>query len=218
MNFEDIEDKMTTNIQLQNNIDLYTEHNKTELQTNNETNTETNTETNNEINARINSNETEGFIDASADAMSVDVFNVALHQYLRVDEEIKKLMMAIKERNEIKRKLNTTLSGFLKAKQIKKVDLDGSYKGKRLEVEVKTSKSSFTREKVAEALYNELQEEQVLFDRVMTAISKKDDIIKQMYKIKIIDDKEKTKKQSTKYNRKTNPNGLSEIENIINSD
>ncbi len=195
-------------IQLQNNIEVNNEY----------TNIENQIDINTKTDSRMDSHETEGFIDPTADAISVDVFNIALHQYLRVDEEIKKLMIAIRERNEIKRKLNTTLSGFLKSKQIKKVDLDGSYKGKRLEVEVKTSKPSFTREKVAEALYNELQEEQVLFDRVMTAISRKDDIIKEMYKIKIIDDKGKPKRETTKYNRKTNSNSLAEVENIINSD
>lgn len=133
----------------------------------------------------------------SMDAASVEAFNITLHQYLRVDEEIKSLMQAVRSRNEIKRNLSNTLSTFLKAKQIKKVDLDGSYKGKRLEVEVKTNKPAFTREKVTEAILTQIKVEDELFDKIMTAISK-NDVIREMYKIKITDEKKPRKTSSTK--------------------
>jgi hypothetical protein len=165
----------------------------------------------------VNSTARDGNIaDSLDDTASIDVFNTALHQYLRIEEEIKTLMIAIKTRNEIKRNLSTTLSGFLKAKQIKKVDLDGSYKGKRLEVEVKTSKSSFTREKVTEVMMNELKEEQELFDKIMSAISKTS-VLREMYKIKIVEEKKaKNTTIATKKNKKQD--SLADVEELINSD
>jgi len=122
------------------------------------------------------------------DAASIEVFNTALHQYLRINEEIKSLMTAIKERNDIKRKLGDTLSNYLKAKQIKKVNLDGSYKGKRLEVEVKTTNTGFNKTAVTEALLSELQEETELFDKIMRAISKTS-VLKEVWKLKVTEEK-----------------------------
>lgn len=125
---------------------------------------------------------------SAEDAANVEVFNTALHQYLRVNEEIKSLMLAVKERNDIKRKLGDTLSNYLKAKQIKQVNLNGSYKGKRLEVEVKTSNTGFNKTSVTEALLNELHEENELFDKIMQAISKTN-VLKEVWKIKITEEK-----------------------------
>jgi hypothetical protein len=122
------------------------------------------------------------------DSSSIEVFNTALHQYLRINEEIKSLMLAIKERNDIKRKLGDTLSNYLKSKQIKEVNLDGSYKGKKLEVEVKTSTTGFSRASVTEAILNEFESERELFDKVMSAISKTS-VLKEVWKLKVIEEK-----------------------------
>lgn len=136
-----------------------------------------------------NVNENSEVLDnAAEDSGSIEVFNTALHQYLRVNEEIKSLMLAVKQRNDIKRKLGDTLSNYLKAKQIKKVNLDGSYKGKRLEVEVKTSNTGFNKTSVTEALLSELQDETELFDKIMRAISKTS-VLKEVWKLKVIEEK-----------------------------
>lgn len=122
------------------------------------------------------------------DTASIEIFNTALHQYLTVNEEINSLMLAVKQRNDIKRKLGDTLSNYLKAKQIKKVNLDGSYKGKRLEVEVKTSNIGFNKTSVTEALLSELQDETELFDKIMRAISKTS-VLKEVWKLKVTEEK-----------------------------
>jgi hypothetical protein len=122
------------------------------------------------------------------DEARIEVFNTALHQYLRINEEIKSLMLAIKERNDIKRKLGDTLSNYLKAKQIKKVNLDGRDKGKRLEVEVKTTNTGFNKTSVTEALLSELQDETELFDKIMRAISKTS-VLKEVWKLKVTEEK-----------------------------
>lgn len=141
------------------------------------------------------------------DTASIEIFNTALHQYLRIDEEIKSLMTAVKERNEIKRNLGDTLSNYLKAKQIKKVNLDGSYKGKRLEVEVKTRNTGFSKTTVTEVLLNELQEETELFDKIMCAISKTN-VLKEVWKLKVIDDKAKSARTGTEHKKKVKSSNL----------
>ena len=145
---------------------------------------------------------------------NIEVFNTALHQYLRIDEEIKSLLAAIKERNEIKRKLAESLSNFLRTNQIKKVNLDGSYKGKRLEVNVKVSNSGFNKERVTEAILNEFQEQQELFDKIMQVISKTN-ITKEAWKLKIVEEKKKRNKSSF---RKHPDSGLSQLANMIDND
>jgi hypothetical protein len=156
--------------------------------------------------------------DDNINSDSIKAFNITLHQYLLVDEEIKSLMQAVRSRNEIKRNLSNTLSIFLKSKQIKKVDLDGSYKGKRLEVEVKNNKPAFTREKVTEAILTQIKVEDELFDKIMTAISR-NDLIREMYKIKITSEKKPSKSSSKKTfsNKKldSQSNELAEADNLI---
>jgi hypothetical protein len=126
----------------------------------------------------------------------IDVFNTALHQYLRINEEIKTLMQAIKARNEIKRNLGETLSSFLRTNQIKNVNLDGSYKGKRLESVVTNTVTGFNRANVTEAIYNELKEDQEVFDKIMQALSKTS-VMKEVWKLKITEEKQNIKKSTT---------------------
>ncbi len=152
----------------------------------------------------------------SMDSANVEVFNTALHQYLRIDEEIKTLMQAIRTRNEMKKNLGETLSSFLQTNQIKKVDLDGSYKGKRLETVVKNTVSGFKRETVTEAIYNELKEDQEIFDKIMQALSRTS-VMKEVWKLKIVEEKQARKPAGTNTGRgrKKQPNILDEASQLI---
>jgi len=156
-----------------------------------------------DINTNTNMNMDEENEEQEDTTASIEVFNTALHQYLQINEEIKSLMIAIKERNNIKRKLSDTLSNYLKAKQIKKVNLDGSYKGKRLEVDVKNSTSGFTKASVTEVLLTELNEQNELFEKIMTSISR-NSVIKEVWKLKIIDEKTANRHNSSKKYRGRN--------------
>ena len=97
-------------------------------------------------------------------------------------------MDAIKARNEIKKHLAETLSSFLKTNQIQKVNLDGSYKGKRLENVISTTTSGFNRTSVTEAIHNELKEDQELFDKIMQALQRVS-VMKEVWKLKITEEK-----------------------------
>jgi hypothetical protein len=124
---------------------------------------------------------------------NIEVFNVALHQYLKINEEIKALMEAVKERNKSKKQIAETLSTYLKSNQIKSVSLGGSYKGKKLQNDVRYNNTGFTKRTVAEAIQEELKEDEETFAKVMTAISNRT-TTKEIWQIKLINEaKAKTK-------------------------
>jgi hypothetical protein len=124
--------------------------------------------------------------------LNIEVFNSAMHQYLRMDEEIKSLMEAVKHRNQIKKQLGETISHFLRSNNIEKVDLDGSYKGKRLESIVKEVPRGFTKESVVSAIHDELQDDDELFDKIMIALQRVS-VMKEVWNLKITEDKKNKK-------------------------
>jgi hypothetical protein len=164
----------------------------------------------------ITSETSETTVPAELDNANVEVFNTALHQYLRIDEEIKTLMTAIKTRNEMKKNLAETLSNFLKVNKIKKVDLDGSYKGKRIENIVSTTTSGFNRETVTEAIYNELKEDQEVFDKIMQALSRTS-VMKEVWKLKIIEEKQAKQTTNKGHRRKQKYNTLGQASQLIDN-
>ena len=130
------------------------------------------------------------------DNQNIEVFNIALHQYLKIDEEIKVLLEAIKLRNKTKKNLAETLSTYLRANEINNVKLGGTYKGKKLESKVVYSSKGFSKENVTQVLYNELKEEADIFDKIMESISKTNTITEK-WSIKINSDKQKIAQSKT---------------------
>jgi hypothetical protein len=130
------------------------------------------------------------------DSQNIEVFNIALHQYLKIDEEIKALLEAIKIRNKTKKNLAETLGTYLRANEIRNVNLGGSYKGKKLETKVSYSSKGFSKENVTKVLYDELKEEAEVFDKIMESISRTN-VITEKWNLKIVSDKEKSTKSKT---------------------
>ena len=130
------------------------------------------------------------------DSQNIEVFNIALHQYLKIDEEIKVLLEAIKLRNKTKKNLAETLGTYLRANDINNVKLGGTYKGKKLESKVVYSSKGFSKENVTKVLYNELKEEAEIFDKIMESISKTNTITEK-WNLKIISEKQKTANSKT---------------------
>ena len=176
------------------------------LQTNN-TNTEHNPE-NPESAEHPESNQP-----AALDSECVNVFNQALNQYLRIDEEIKTLMEAVKSRNQIKKKLGETIGSFLKTNKIERVDLDGSYKGKRLESTCKETPSGFKRETVVNAIHEELKEDAELFDKIMQALQRVS-VMKEVWKLKITTEKKQRPATGTRKKDNTIAEASNKLENI----
>ena len=136
------------------------------------------------------------------DSQNIEVFNIALHQYLKIDEEIKVLLEAIKIRNKTKKNLADTLGTYLRANEIRNVNLGGSYKGKKLETKVTYTSKGFSKENVTKVLYDELKEEAEIFDKIMESMSRTN-VITEKWNLKIINEKEKsTKSKSEKAKNK----------------
>lgn len=160
-----------------------------EFNEHNDANDNSNDNEHNDIN-----NESSGYsIASNVNSQSVNVFNIALHQYLKIEQEIKTLIDAIKQRNKTKRELAETLGLYLQTNKIKNVNLGGSYKGKKLETKITYSTKGFSKNKVTEILYEELKEEAEKFEKIMESIGKTN-IITEKLQIKIISDKQSNKK------------------------
>lgn len=164
-------------------------------------------------NDTITQNATVAQQQSTIDEQSIEIFNNALHQYLRIDEEIKTLMQAIKTRNEIKKNLGETLSNYLKTNEIKTVNLDGSYKGKKLETVVSQKASGFNKATVTEAIYNELKEDAEVFDKIMQALSRTS-VMKEVWRLKVVEEKKTRGSTSTKPRGKKH-NHLEEANNLL---
>jgi len=130
------------------------------------------------------------------DSQNIEVFNIALHQYLKIDEEIKVLLEAIKIRNKTKKNLAETLGTYLRANEIRNVNLGGSYKGKKLETKVTYTSKGFSKENVTKVLYDELKEEAEIFDKIMESMSRTN-VITEKWNLKIVNEKEKSAKSKS---------------------
>jgi hypothetical protein len=147
-----------------------------------------------------NTNEEMQYLDSTTENnINVEVFNNALNQYLRINEEIQTLLEAVKLRNQAKKQLAETISNFLKINDIKNVNLEGSYKGMRLETETKNVSRGFSKINVVSAIREELNENDEIFEKVMLAISKTS-IMKEVSNLKLIQDKtvKRSRKQANK--------------------
>jgi hypothetical protein len=162
-------------------------------------NDELNAEMNDEMNDEMhedNNNQLHVEPPSNIDSQNIEVFNIALHQYLKIEQEIKVLLDAIKLRNKTKRELAETLGTYLQANQIKNVNLGGSYKGKKLESKITYSSKGFSKNKVTEIIYEELKEEAEIFEKIMASIGRTN-IITEKLQLKIISDKQSQNKSKT---------------------
>jgi hypothetical protein len=171
-----------------------TQHENTNPQE--EVNNDNNNDNNNNNNDNNDNNDNSPDDKSTINSQNIEVFNIALHQYLKIDEEIKALLEAIKLRNKTKKDLAETLGTYLRANEIRNVNLGGSYKGKKLETKVTYSSKGFSKENVTKVLYDELKEEADVFDKIMESISRTN-VITEKWNLKIVSDKEKSTKSKT---------------------
>ena len=146
---------------------------------------ETNMDSNNTNTNEEQENEQEQDTIQPSNFDNIEVFNVALHQYLKISEEIKALLEAVKQRNKAKQEISQTLRTYLQTNNIKSVNLGGSYKGKCIENDVSYTTTGFTKRNVVETLQEELKEDEDLFAKLMQAISTKT-CTKEVHKLKFI--------------------------------
>ena len=191
------------------NIDLYNNNVKSDMNdnvnhdVNDDMNNNVNDDMNNNVNDDVSNDNMNDDVNKSSeinnsviDSDNIEVFNIALHQYLKINEEIKALLDAIKIRNKTKKQLADTIGTYLQANEIRNVNLGGSYKGKKIETKVTYQSKGFSKVNVTKAIYNELKEEADIFDKIMESISKTN-IISEKWNIKIVNDKQISAKSKT---------------------
>lgn len=106
-----------------------------------------------------------------------------------------------------------TIGTYLRANEIRNVNLGGSYKGKKLETKVSYSSKGFSKENVTKVLYDELKEEAEVFDKIMESISRTN-VITEKWNLKIIDEKQKNNKSKTEKAK----NKIDTAEELLNED
>ena len=92
----------------------------------------------------------------------ITFFKNAIQEYLKLEEEIKVLENAVKQRKEKKKNIGETILTFLVEKDISHVNLQGDFQGKQLHCQSVDVKSSLKIENVAEALKNIITNEEDL--------------------------------------------------------
>jgi hypothetical protein len=150
------------------------------------------------------------------DEESTQAFNISLQQYLALDSEKEALMSAMRERNSQKKTYEQSMLTYLQRYNIDNIRLDGSYKNKMIETEVKITTTGFSRRIVVEVLQECIGHDSELFDKVMSKLQEK---MKQneVCKLKLIDlsKKRKTKKDMIKSANENIDNILENSESAI---
>lgn len=132
---------------------------------------------------------------AEIDEESTQVFNLSLQQYLAIDDEKGVLQDAIRKKNQQKKSYEQTMIAYLNNNNIQNITLDGSYKNRSLETEVKTVATGFSRMAVIEVLEECIGSDSELFDKIMSKLSERM-VSKEVTKLKMIDlNKKKSNKQ-----------------------
>jgi len=200
--------------EIDNIIEVTTE-NLYNMDTNENTNENNIIETNtNESNSNESNNtESNNAEILGIDSQNIEVFNIALHQYLKIDEEIKALLEAIKTRNKTKKNLADTIGTYLQANEIRNVNLGGSYKGKKLETKVTYTSKGFSKENITKVLYDELKEEADIFDKIMESISKTN-VITEKWNLKIVNEKQNNSKSKIEKSK----NKIDMAEELLNEE
>jgi len=200
--------------EIDNIIEVTTE-NLYNMDTNENTNENNIIETNtNESNSNESNNtESNNTEILGIDSQNIEVFNIALHQYLKIDEEIKALLEAIKTRNKTKKNLADTIGTYLQANEIRNVNLGGSYKGKKLETKVTYTSKGFSKENITKVLYDELKEEADIFDKIMESISKTN-VITEKWNLKIVNEKQNNSKSKIEKSK----NKIDMAEELLNEE
>lgn len=105
--------------------------------------------------------------------MDLTFFNNTLQEFLKLDQEIKKLSKAVKIRRDKKNQLSEMILLFLKKNKISKIQLDGDYQGKQIHEKITTNVSGFNRENINEVLVNYFENNIEDYEKIIKKIEEK---------------------------------------------
>lgn len=132
--------------------------------------------------------------------MDISLFNNTLQEFLKLDQEIKKISAALKVRRDKKERLSEMILTFLKKNEMSQIELSGDYNGKQIKESTSTSVTGFNKKNVNEVLMNYFENNIDDYNKIMKNIEakmvKKETTKLKMNKIKI--DKNLQKKMKNK--------------------
>ena len=117
------------------------------------------------------------------DTINVDYFKQILKEYLKLDDEIKKLSIAIKQRRDKYAQLSQSLLLFLNQNKINEIQLEGQYQGKEL-ISEKTQRVKTVSSKNLMEIINSTVTDSVMLDKINQAIKEREEAI-ETEKVKI---------------------------------
>lgn len=104
---------------------------------------------------------------------NANILNNTLNEFLKIDQEIKKLQHALKARKEKKIRLSEMILVYLKKNEIESIQLSGQYKGKFIGEMKTTTASGFNRDTVDKVLIDYFENNIEDYEKVRKQIDNK---------------------------------------------
>lgn len=104
---------------------------------------------------------------------NANILNNTLNEFLKIDQEIKKLQHALKARKEKKIRLSEMILVYLKKNEIESIQLSGQYKGQFIGEMKTTTASGFNRDTVDKVLIDYFENNIEDYEKVRKQIDNK---------------------------------------------
>lgn len=101
-----------------------------------------------------------------------NILNNTLNEFLKIDQEIKKLNNALKARRDKKERLSEMILVYLKKNDIESIQLSGQYKGRFIGESQSTSTVGFNKENVNKVLIDYFANNVEDYEKVRNEIDK----------------------------------------------
>lgn len=84
----------------------------------------------------------------------IQFFTKSIQEYLKLEEEIKAIESAVKQRKEKRKKLSETILSFLQENEISHINLQGNFSGKQMKCTTIKKKTALNEKTISKSLEN----------------------------------------------------------------
>ena len=110
-------------------------------------------------------------IDNTGSELDLDYLKASIKEYLKLEEEMKALSIALRQRREKYNNLSKTLYMFLNTNNINEIELFGNYEGNELSKRTRESTRGLTYKKLYEIVQEKLKDQPRLLESVDSAVN-----------------------------------------------
>lgn len=132
-------------------------------------------------------------INNSNNDLDLDYLKASIKEYLKLEEEMKALSIALRQRREKYNNLSKTLYMFLNTNNINEIELFGNYEGNELSKRTRESTRGLTYKKLYEIVQEKLKDQPQLLESVDDAVNEIKSVVS-VEEVKIQKSKSKAKK------------------------